>query len=191
MTWNSAKFDQAIFAKEHYGPWKFGDRDLELDWDLFIKLYDSHPRNLVRGNARKSNYTLHKLNERPSAPKQIHNMCRTLKEKFYKNNISLIAFGSWGTTSQSFNIHRDKMDVIYMQGLGEVDLSIWKEKTDVTWDNADHGDKEKLELVQKNRMKMYDTIWIPRGTFHLIEPVSTRVGFSFGVEGTPDPCTYI
>jgi len=191
MTWKSARFDKAIFAKEHYGPWKFGDRNLELDWNRFIKLYDSHPPNLIQGNAKKSNYTLHKFNERPSAPKQIHDMCRTLKEKFYKNNISLIAFGSWGGTSQSFNIHRDKMDVIYMQGLGEVDLSIWEETSPVTVDNTDYGEREKLKLVQKNRMQTYDTIWIPRGTFHLIQPINTRVGLSFGIEGSTDPCTYI
>ena len=35
MTWKSARFDQAIFAKEHYGPWKFGDRNLELDESLY------------------------------------------------------------------------------------------------------------------------------------------------------------
>ena len=35
-----------------------------------------------------------------------------------------------------------------------------------------------------------DYVWLPRGTHHQIIPSDSRVSFSFGVEGEPDPCTY-
>tara|TARA_B110000977_G_scaffold67767_1_gene91996 strand:- start:434 stop:1018 length:585 start_codon:yes stop_codon:yes gene_type:complete len=194
MIWQRDEFDTAIRTKKHYGPRIYPhEHNLELNWDRFIKLYDTHPPQLVHGNVNKKNYGLHNFLDRSSTPKYLKNMSKALQDIFYKNKVSLIAFGSWGCTAQSFNIHRDTMDVIYMQGLGETNLSIWKEKVPmtVTVNNVDHGEKEKLDMVQKNKMKMHDTIWIPRGTFHLIEPINTRVSFSFGIEGDIDPSTYI
>ena len=73
MTWVSAKFDKTIRAKKHY-QWRFGDRDLELDWNSMISLFDNHPMNKIGGNVDKMNYTLLRFDERPSAPKQLLNM---------------------------------------------------------------------------------------------------------------------
>jgi ribosomal protein L16 Arg81 hydroxylase len=47
------------------------------------------------------------------------------------------------------------------------------------------------EKTWENVMIPGDAIWIPRGTFHHVSPRSGRVGFSFGVEGKPEPSTYI
>ena len=182
MTWISKRFDKTIREKGHY-QWRFGDRNLELDWNLMVNLFDNHPMNKVGGNVTKMNYTLLQFERRPSAPKQLLNMVEQLKKKFHKNTISLICFGSFGKTAQ-----------IYMQGLGEVDLSIWKwiGKDGIRLpDNIDHDRDTNVKQVFKKRFKKYDIIWIPRGTYHLIQPVGTRVGFSFGVEGDPDPSTYI
>tara|TARA_R110002072_G_scaffold283809_1_gene447434 strand:- start:111 stop:689 length:579 start_codon:yes stop_codon:yes gene_type:complete len=192
MIWQRDEFDTSIRAKKHYGPRIYPhEHNLDLNWDRFIKLHDTHPPELLHGNANKKNYALHNFLHRGSAPKHLKKMAKALQGMFYKNKVSLIVFGSWGCNAQSFNIHRDNMDVIYMQGLGEVNLSIWKENVPMTANNVDYGEKEKLVMVQKNKMKMYDSIWIPRGTFHLIEPINTRVGFSFGIEGDVDPSTYI
>ena len=190
MTWVSAKFDKTIREKGHY-QWRFGDRDLELDWDIMVKLFDTHPMDKIGGNVDKMNYTLQRFGERPSAPKQLLNMVEQLKEKFHKNAVSLICFGSFGKTAKSFNIHRDTMDVIYMQGLGEVDFSIWDANKPDVPNNLDFGSRADVTQRFKKRFKKYDICWIPRGTYHLIQPVATRVGFSFGVEGDPDPSTYI
>ena len=193
MTWTSKKFDATIRKKDNY-QWRFGDRDLELDWNSMIKLFDTHPMAKVGGNVNKLNYTLLQLEQRASTPKQLLNMVEQLKKKFHKNTISLICFGSFGKTAESFNIHRDTMDVIYMQGLGEVDFSIWKwiGKDGIKLpDNIDHGNRNDVKQIFKKRFKKYDICWIPRGTYHLIQPRGTRVGFSFGVEGDPDPSTYI
>jgi hypothetical protein len=159
-----------------------------------IDLFDNHPMDKIGGNVNKMNYTLLSFERRPSAPKQLLNMVEQLKNKFHKNTVSLICFGSFGKTAKSFNIHRDTMDVIYMQGLGEVDFSIWKwiGKDGIKLpDNIDHGNRNDVKQIFKKRFKKYDICWIPRGTYHLIQPVGTRVGFSFGVEGDPDPSTYI
>ena len=194
MTWVSAKFDKTIREKGHY-QWRFGDRDLELDWNSMINLFDNHPMNKIGGNVDKMNYTLLQFEKRPSIPKQLEDMVKQLREKFYKNTVSLICFGSFGKTARSFNIHRDAMDVIYMQGLGEVDFSIWDANKPDLPGNLDHLKKTYVDEVVtqrfKKRFKKYDICWIPRGTYHLIQPVGTRVGFSFGVEGKPDPSTYI
>ena len=190
MTWESAKFDQTIREKGHY-QWRFGDRNLDLDWNQMINLFDNHPMEKIGGNVDKMNYNLLQFEKRPSAPKQLLNMVEQLKKKFHKNTISLICFGSFGKTARSFNIHRDDMDVIYMQGLGEVDFSIWDaDKPDLP-NNIDHGGREHVTPRFQKRFRKYDICWIPRGTYHLIQPMGTRVGFSFGVEGEPDPATYI
>ena len=186
MTWISAKFDKTIREKGHY-QWRFGDRNLDLDWNSMINLFDNHPMDKIGGNVNKMNYTLLKFERRPSLPKQLKDMVKQLQEKFYKNTISLICFGSFGKTATSFNIHRDVMDVIYMQGLGEVDFSIWDAHKPDLPDNIDYGGREHVTPRFQKRFRKYDICWIPRGTYHLIQPRGTRVGFSFGIEGKPDP----
>ena len=57
MTWESAKFDQTIREKGHY-QWKFGDRNLDLDWNQMINLFDNHPMEKIGGNVDKMNYNL-------------------------------------------------------------------------------------------------------------------------------------
>jgi hypothetical protein len=150
-------------------------------------------KNKIGGNVRKNNFTLLDAHKRGSLPKQLKEMVAQLEEKFYKNKVTLICFGSIGPNSKSFNIHRDTMDVIYMQGLGEVNLSIWESVEGAKLvDNLDYGDRSSVRQIFKKRFKKYDIIWIPRGTYHLIEPVGSRVGFSFGIEDTNiNPKDYI
>jgi len=190
MTWKSDKFDQAIRNKQHY-QWRFGDRTLDLNWDSMVHLIDTHPPRKTMGNVEKNNFQLQNFHQRPSAPKLLRNMIAQLEKKFYKNNISLIAFGSIGISAQSFDIHRDVMDVIYMQGLGNVDFSIWEAHKEGLPSNLEHGGRDGVSSILRKKFKKYDICWIPRGTYHLIKPINTRVGFSFGIEGNVDPCTYI
>lgn len=192
MTWKSAKFDQAIRDGQYY-QWRFGQRELNFDWERCLRLLDTHMKNRIGGNVRKNNFQLLDTHKRGSIPKQLKEMVAQLEEKFYKNKVTLICFGSIGPNSKSFNIHRDTMDVIYMQGLGEVDLSIWEGVEGAKLvDNLDYGDRSSVRQIFKKRFKKYDIIWIPRGTYHLIEPVGSRVGFSFGIEDTDiNPKDYI
>jgi mannose-6-phosphate isomerase-like protein (cupin superfamily) len=40
-------------------------------------------------------------------------------------------------------------------------------------------------------MKPGNFVWIPRGTWHQLEPTVSRVTFSFGVEGDFNPADYV
>lgn len=118
MTWKSAKFDQTIRDGQYY-QWRFGQRELNFNWERCLRLLDTHMKNKIGGNVRKNNFTLLDAHKRGSLPKQLKEMVAQLEEKFYKNKVTLICFGSIGPNSKSFNIHRDTMDVIYMHRVSE------------------------------------------------------------------------
>ena len=49
------------------------------------------------------------------------------------------------------------------------------------------SDDDMVETLQPESL----FVWIPRGTWHQLEPDVSRVTFSFGVEGDTDPATYV
>ena len=99
-----------------------------------------------------------------------------LKIIYNQKNITLIAFSGYSADSKSFKIHKDKMDVIYLQVYGEIIWSVWE--SDKTTDNIqpDQGTS-----VFKQKFVPGDMIYIPAGTFHHVEHLDKpRIGFSFG-----------
>ena len=92
----------------------------------------------------------------------------------HANKITNIAFSGFGRASGSYPWHKDSMDVFLVQVINfTVGL--------------------KVEGINNNepfdfKPGMY--VYLPRGTHHQVFPKISRVSFSFGVEGDPDPSMY-
>jgi ribosomal protein L16 Arg81 hydroxylase len=98
-------------------------------------------------------------------------MLEDMETIFVNNHCTLIAFIGISKQTKSYGFHRDVMDVLYVQDQGSLEMG--------------------LENDQTILMKPGDGLWIPRGRGHDPKPLSSRCGMSFGVEGDPDPCTYL
>jgi len=185
------KFLDAVRAKKHYRIDYPGD--IDYSWDEFLPFLDSHPRNKMTISGDKIKFNLLALEARGSTPQFAKYIISELKKTFPKNGISAHAFGGLTDQSKSFKIHRDKMDVFYLQVLGDIEWSVW-EPNDTNWYNdsayenlsSDQGKKLFTERFTCGKM-----IWIPRGTYHLVQPYTSRMGISFGVESEIDPSTYV
>lgn len=195
-------FLDAARQRKHYyfGNLNDYDYDWNLSWDYMMEYLDSHPelqkregkedKKLVTYEKNKKRFMLLAMEQRPSTPLMARNFINQMKETFHKNPITLHSFMGLGRGNTSFEIHRDGMDVLYVQTIGETIFSIWKSKEELPMEEriVDEKDAERIFI---KRFKPGDAIWIPRQTFHYPEPVGSRVGFSFGVEDEPDPSEYI
>jgi ribosomal protein L16 Arg81 hydroxylase len=181
------------------------DYDWSFDWNKFIDLLDTHPQKKIEHDHRKMKYALASLERRESAPKCVHDFCKDLRRVFPKNMISCIAFQGFTKDHESFKIHKDVMDVLYVQSVGSIDMSVWKwiggpyrpeRQKNVKMvgrgpANITNKHKDKIEMLFKKTFTRGDAIWLPRGTYHFIEPHGSRIGLSFGVESDPNPMDYI
>ena len=116
-----------------------------------------------------------------------------LVKTFYKNNISIHLYVSLRKESRSYPPHKDGMDVFYLQSLNTINMKIYPHK-DGSLFNVSRDLKatpHAERAIFSRKMVPGHSIWIPRGTYHHIVPLEPRVGFSFGVEGDTDPCTYV
>lgn len=158
----------------------------DFDWNAFIKFFDAHPENLrgIKEEARR--FTMlqcEKRNKLPESGKYVLNNLRSLfSEEGHRHTLHM--FGGWTDQHKSFKIHRDPMDVLYLQMIGEVEWSIWERRPNAKLENLDILTLNTGKKIWRRKFKKGDMIWVPRGTYHLCEPYGSRVGFSFGVEGT-------
>lgn len=160
--------------------------DVQSNLYDFIKYSWNHPKNYIKWEDNIKRIMLTKLENRTSTPKFIRNIINEMIKVFNENPITCHSFIGLTDDNKSFNIHKDIMDVIYLQAVGEVVFSIWDSEHDDPIITKDQGN-----LVYKKDFKPGDWIWIPRGTYHLIEPIGARVGISLGVEGNINPSTYV
>jgi hypothetical protein len=178
-----------------------------VDW---IKLIENHPLSDKNGEQKKelkvykpikNAIELRHLERRGSAPRWFKELLSRMQKTFHKNHITAIGFGSFGPDATSFRIHRDRMDVVYLQVLGSVKLSLWKpnqpvspvHNTLVTAEDTFHPrkDTDKATKFYERVFLPDQLLWIPRGTYHYIEPLESRFAISFGIEGPVNPMTYI
>ena len=178
-----------------------------VDW---IKLIEGHPKDDLNGEQkkelkvykpRKNAIELRHLERRGSAPRWFKELLSRMQKTFHKNHITAIGFGSFTADAESFKIHRDRMDVVYLQVLGRVKLSLWKPTVPVSpvhntlvSPEDTFNPKSDLDKAEKFWERIFESdqlLWIPRGTYHYIEPLETRLGISFGIEGPTNPKTYI
>jgi hypothetical protein len=154
----------------------------KYSWYDMLALYKNHPDDLTKMIAGKGRIELNALHTRGSAPTFAKTIWEDLKNTFPRNQITNIAFMGPDLIHSSYPIHADVMDVLYLQVVGSIEWSIYK-----PIDDKKQKDLLPQEATEVFRTKMIpgDLIWIPRGIHHHIQPLSGRVGFSFGVEGPP------
>lgn len=194
---NNPEFLDKVRKKEyHY----FNDFEYDLslnrfNWDKFIKYLDNHPEDLLSwGTDIKKRVILTGIEKRNSSEVFIKQIIEELKNVFSENIITAHFFVTFAKTGKSFDIHRDAMDVLYLQTLGKIKWSVWSPP-----DDKEYRDRLTIEEAKKMGFKKTfekdftsgDMIWIPRGTYHYVEPYNSRVGVSFGVEGKTNPATYV
>jgi mannose-6-phosphate isomerase-like protein (cupin superfamily) len=144
------------------------------DWNKHMNLLDTHPKELVDTNSKKFRIGLNSFHTRPSAPQFARDIEQEMQDVFalHGNKITNIAFTGFGPESDSYPRHKDSMDVFLVQVIGEIKICV----------EGLHDEPVPF--------KPGDYYWIPRGTYHQIFPIVSRVSFSFGVEGDPDPSIY-
>lgn len=149
--------------------------DLNFDWNDYMRMLDSHPEELYDRNSDKFRIGLNSFHSRPSAPQFAKQIESEMQEVFalHGNKITNIAFSGFGIDSGSYPWHKDSMDVFLVQIINDIELRV-----------------EGVNDDQAFWFRPGDYVWIPRGTHHQIIPHKSRVTFSFGVEGHPDPSIY-
>jgi len=160
----------------------------EINWERALSLLDDHPLEHRKFRGEKIGYILTHMELRDSCPDFAKDLIKQLASIFHKNPITCHMFGGFTHESRSFEIHKDKMDVLYLQVLGEVMFSTYNSHNQEAPENLNRQDAKR---VYKQHFKPGRMYWVPRERYHLIEPLNSRVGFSFGVEGGTDPSTYV
>ena len=147
-----------------------------FDWNKFMYLLDTHPEERYDRNPDKFRIGLNNFHARPSAPDFARLIVEEMIDVFSLHKdmkITNIAFSGYGYNSGSYPWHKDSMDVFLVQAVGDIGLRV-----------EGHNNEEEFIFSPG------DYVWLPRGTHHQIVPRKSRVTFSFGVEGDPDPSVY-
>ena len=171
-----------IRAKKHW--WTKVDIGA-YDWNDLMHLVDSHPEDQYDWNREKQRLALNRFHHRASAPKFAKDIFADMerffvipspkKNKYEKGapQITNIAFCGFGQYSGSYPRHKDSMDVFLVQVINDAKITI--------------GYSEEPRNADEVRMMTPgDAVWLPRGTWHQIQPKTSRVTFSFGFESDPD-----
>ena len=187
------RFLDAVRNRKFYRVDHPNPEEIDLTWETAIGFLDSHPPKHLTLKQDKISFIMTCLELRGSTPLFVKKIIDELKATFPQNRVTAHFFGGLTSESKSFRIHRDSMDVFYMQILGDIEWSVW-EANDPKYYNEDSGKNITPDQAKKlftERFTCGKMIWIPRGTYHLVEPYNSRIGVSFGIEGEIDPSTYV
>jgi hypothetical protein len=145
------------------------------NWNEFMQMMDSHPNDLYDRNSDKMRIGLNNFHTRGSSPEFAKNIYTELQDVFtlHENKITNIAFSGFGRASGSYPWHKDAMDVFLVQVISTVGLKV-----------EGINNEEQFDFEPG----MY--VYLPRQTHHQVFPRESRVSFSFGIEGIPDPSMY-
>lgn len=153
------------------------DMEKEYGWKEYMEMMDSHPDDLYDRNSDKMRIGLNSFHTRGSSPEFARKIYSELEDVFAlhadKRNITNIAFSGFGRDSGSYPWHKDSMDVFLVQVISTVGIKV-----------EGINNEEPFDF----NPGMY--VYLPRGTHHQVFPRISRVSFSFGIEGDPDPSIY-
>ena len=145
------------------------------NWNQAVKLLDSHPKDIVDKNYQKFRVSLNNSHLRPSLPSFGKSIYDEINKLFVQNSNTLISFIGFGSENFSYPWHKDKMDVCLLQVIGDMNIRV-----------------ENTEYEKSPRpFNTGDWVYIPRGNHHEIITDQSRMTFSFGIEGEPNPKIYI
>lgn len=151
-------------------------KNASLEWDQLFSWLDTGSLDdtlfcppVAKG--RINFVPLFKMKNLPEFIKQVEN---EFKELFTMNTIGGQVFANWHKEGDSFPMHKDEMDVFYIQCKNKVHVKIAAEK---------HGDP-----ILSKELIPGDCVWIPRGLFHKFTILEPRIGLSIGVEEFQKNC---
>lgn len=156
---------------------------VDIEWDEFQWTYITSTTSAKHQKWYKDDNSaiFEHLQEKSSFQDWAKDILQELQEYFPRitNTINIHAFCGFGPNSQSFTVHRDDEDVLYLQVYGEVNWSIWSSNSNKNiLDSHEEGTR-----IATERLRPGDLVWVPRRVYHMSEPISTRVGYSFGIHG--------
>lgn len=161
--------------------------NIDVDWNWFVELLDAYPKENRKMLPDRLGWELHKLNELIPLPKWAWQVEKDLQFIFPWAKITLQLLGGLTDESRSpFNVHKDGMDVLYVQVLGEIEWSIHTPKEGALEKVSSHKGAElkigEVNTIYSDWFMPGRAIYVPAGTYHHVKPYSSRVGFSFGIE---------
>lgn len=165
-----------------------GYTDSDWDYDMydFMAYMSSHPSEFKIWGPESRLLVLSKMEIRKSTPTFVKDIMRKLRKTFPRNYISCHGYCGFTNYSKSFEIHKDLVDVLYLQVIGDTEWSVWESDSDereITPDQA--------KCIATEHFMPGKWIWVPRGTYHLVKPLGPRLGFSFGIGNDPEPASYL
>ena len=170
------------------------------EYEFFPKMYEgkftyslyqasmlqrSHPEDMLHANDKKKRVALYAVHGRQSQPdlsKLVVGQLKQMLKPFPDDcRVSTAMFINYDSVGESFQIHKDTMDVFYVHGVGSVEWGFWESASD-----KDTLDPSEGTLIDKRVLNEGDAVYVPRGTYHHVTVSEPRVGFSFGIEGPFD-----
>jgi len=142
-----------------------------------VELLIDHPKERIEKFLDRNTVHLLSIEQRGRAPKFSKDVVAELKYH-YDYPVTSHLYVGYEEESLSFSrIHRDRMDVIIVQQYGSISVSIWKANVD-----KDVVGEDEASLIEMRTLKPGDAVYIPKGTYHWIQPLTQRVTYSFGIE---------
>lgn len=175
-------FDLDLIRRKQFYHTYLYDEDFFLSWDDYIKYVDNKqlPDKSVKINKHgRVIITDLEKHQYPNIPNSVEYVYDLLKQTFHRNHITIHIFSGIRHNSGSLPPHKDGMDVLYVHGSGSITMNVLD------------GDKPDSKKLFSEKFENRDCLWIPRGTYHLIQTHGPRIGWSFGIEGKVDPVEYI
>jgi len=144
------------------------DADMPTWNEVFFAIEELRPTD---NWLKKPNLNFHILDS--IKIKKVAIIKRYFQEIFYKNVVTAHTyFGICEQGSESLNLHKDSMDVIYIQAINRTRFNV-----------RDGTSKQKNKILFDKVFEPQEIIYVPAGTAHEIISFEPRASISIGVEG--------